>query len=42
MSILLMVEVIELFGDGVAREEIGRGFGVRYGVVYECDEATPT
>ena len=32
----------EVFRDGVAGEEIGRGSGVRDGVVYECDETTPT
>ena len=32
----------EVFRGGVAGEEIGRGFGERDAVVYECDEATPT
>ena len=32
----------EVFRGGVAGEEIGRGFGERDGVVYECDETTPT
>ena len=32
----------EVFRGGVAGEEIGGGSGVRDGVVYECDETTPT
>ena len=32
----------EVFRDGIAGEEIERGFGERDGVVYVCDETTPT
>ena len=31
----------EFLRHGIAREEIGRGFGVRNRVVYECDETIP-